>query len=389
MTAPAGRVRDASEARGIAILRVALVPVALLSVSAEEAARTSGAFPWVMAGLAVYAAGSLLASFVREGGRHATAAQALVDLVFAALLVYTSGGPRSPLIYIFYVLPIAAALRLSPALTAAWSGLAIVAFLAVAVRHPETSLPGDSDLLVADSLALAWVSGAAVMLSALVGLRQKALAELASTRRALVQQALDAEATERRRLAEQLHDHALQNVLLARQEVPDVARGVPGAEQRLRTALDETDRQLRHEVFQMHPLGLEQAGLTAVLEDLATAAARRGGFSTQVTVDPAVEGVSAADLLVSAARELLANAAEHARASRVTVDVTAAGDAIELRVRDDGRGIPEGRLRSAVMDRHIGIAALTERLRAAGGDIRFSSSPERGTSATARVPAGA
>ena len=136
----------------------------------------------------------------------------------------------------------------------------------------------------------------------------------------------------------------------------------------------------------MHPLALERAGLTAVLEDLAAAAARRGGFATQVTVDPAVEGVSAADLLVSAARELLANAAEHARASHVTVDVAAAGDAIELRVRDDGRGIPEGRLRSAVMDRHIGIAALTERLRAAGGDIRFSSSPEHGTSATVRIP---
>ena len=275
MTALAGRLRQASEARGIAILRIALVPVALTLSSAEEAARTTGAFPWVMAGFAVYAAVSLVASLVREAGRRATTAQALADLVFAALLVYTSGGPRSALIYIFYVLPIAAALRLSPSLTAAWSGLAIVAFLAVAVPHPETSLPGDWDLLVGDSLALAWVSGAAVMLSALVGLRQRELAELAGTRRALVQQALDAEATERRRLAEQLHDHALQNVLLARQEVADVARGVPGAGQRLRTALDETDRQLRHEVFQMHPLALEQAGLTAVLDDLAGAAARR------------------------------------------------------------------------------------------------------------------
>ena len=389
MTALAGRLRQASEARGIAILRIALVPVALLSVSAEEAARTTGAFPWVMAGFAVYAAVSLVASLVREAGRRATTAQALADLVFAALLVYTSGGPRSALIYIFYVLPIAAALRLSPSLTAAWSGLAIVAFLAVAVPHPETSLPGDWDLLVGDSLALAWVSGAAVMLSALVGLRQRELAELAGTRRALVQQALDAEATERRRLAEQLHDHALQNVLLARQEVADVARGVPGAEQRLRTALDETDRQLRHEVFQMHPLALEQAGLTAVLDDLAGAAARRGGFAAQVTVDPAVEPGRAADLLVSSARELLANAATHARASRVTVDVAAAGDAVELRVRDDGRGIPAGRLQSAVMDRHIGIAALTERLRASGGDIHISSSPGHGTSATVRVPAGA
>lgn len=68
MTALAGRLRQTSEARGIGILRIALVPVALLSVSAEEAARTTGAFPWVMAGFAVYAAVSLVASLVRGPG---------------------------------------------------------------------------------------------------------------------------------------------------------------------------------------------------------------------------------------------------------------------------------------------------------------------------------
>jgi two-component system, NarL family, sensor kinase len=387
MSAPPQPPREPAEARGIAFLRLALVPVALLSASAEESGRTTGAFPWAMAGLAVYATGSLAAAMLGRGGRRTIAAQALADLAFAALLVYTSGGPRSSLTYIFYVLPIAAALRLSPALTATWSGLAIVAFLAVTVGHPETNLPGDWDLLAAETLSLAWVSGAAVMLSVLAGRRQRALADLAGTRRALVQQALDAEAGERRRLAEQLHDHAIQNVLLARQEVTDLARGVPGAEQRLRSALDETDRQLRREVFEMHPLGLEQAGLTAVLESLASAAAQRGGFSAQVTVDPAVERAGAAELLVSSARELLANAARHAHASHVTVGVEAAdGGAIELRVADDGGGIPAGRLESAVMDRHIGLAALIERVRAAGGEIDIASEPGNGTRVAVRIP---
>ena len=387
MSAPAPPPREPAEALGIAFLRLALVPVALLSASTEEVGRTTGAFPWAMAGLALYAVASLAAALMRRGGRRTIAAQALADLVFAALLVYTSGGPRSSLTYIFYVLPIAAALRLSPALTATWSGLAIVAFLAVTVHHPETNLPGDWDLLAADTLSLAWVSGAAVMLSVLAGRRQRALADLAGTRRALVQQALDAEASERRRLAEQLHDHAIQNVLLARQEVTDMARGVPGAEQRLRDALDETDRQLRREVFEMHPLGLEQAGLTAVLESLAGAAAQRGGFSAQVTVDPAIERAGAPELLVSSARELLANAARHAHASHVSVGVAAAGgEAIELQVADDGGGIPEGRLESAVMERHIGLAALIERVRAAGGEIAIDSAPGTGTRVSVRIP---
>jgi two-component system NarL family sensor kinase len=342
-----------------------------------------------MGAFAAYAVVALALVWRAPGGRRLSAAASVIDLVALSLVIYTSGGPDSPVKYVFYVLPVAAALRLSPSLTAAWSALAIGAYLAVALPHPGTNLPGDLDLLLSDSLALAWVGGAAVMLSALVGYRQRALGELAATRRALVQQALDAEAHERRRLAEELHDHAIQNVLLARQEVTDVERGRPGAAQRLREALDETDRQLRREVFEMHPLGLERAGLTAVLRALADHAARRGGFQVEVTVAPAAEHAGPQELLVSAARELLTNAAKHARAAHVRVVVAAPGDdaGVELTVADDGSGIAEGRLETAVEDHHIGVASLIERVRAAGGQVRIATGPAEGTTVTVRLPA--
>ncbi|HSD77709.1 MAG TPA: ATP-binding protein [Solirubrobacteraceae bacterium] len=362
------------------------MPLALLGAAGNPPGVTSDLFPWILGLLGVYAALSLAAS--RRSGLDGRlgAVQASLDLVFVALLVYSTGGPRSPLKYTFYVLPIGAALRLSPRLTATWAGLSVIAYLAVTIPHPQTSLPDDLDALAEDSLALLWVGAAAVMLSALVGRRHAALAELAATRRALVQQALDAEARERRRLAEELHDHAIQNVLLARQEIADIVRGVPGADRRARDALDETSRQLRHEVFQMHPLGLERAGLGAVLRELVDEAAQRGRFTATVTVAPEAEHGGPQDLVVSAARELLANVAVHARASRVAVGVTATADAMRLTVVDDGVGIPPGRLEQAVGQGHIGVASVIERVRAVGGHMEVHSAPADGTSVEVTVP---
>ena len=154
--------------------------------------------------------------------------------------------------------------------------------------HPEHGSTARSvSNLLEDTLSLLWVTGAAVMLSAMVGRRQRAIVEFAERAPELVQQALDAEANEQRRLAEALHDQAVQNVLLARQELTDMARGVPGAEQRARDALDETDRQLRHEIFAMHPLGLKQLGLKPVLDSPRDDAGHRAGLDATVSVSHA------------------------------------------------------------------------------------------------------
>lgn len=375
-----------SEARGIALLRLALVPVALLAVASNEPSTTTAGYAWVMGVLGCYGAATLALTFTAPAEPRLTAAMAVLDLVLVALLVHSSGGPASPLKFTFYVLPIGAALRLSPRLTGAWSALAVLAYLAVTLPDPATSFPGDWDLLTSDSLSLIWVSAAAVMLSILVGGRQAAISALAATRRNLVQQALDVEAAERRRLAEELHDHAIQNVLLARHELADVARGVPGAEQRARAALDQTDEQLRREVFQMHPLGLERAGLTAVLQALAETAARRGSFTVTVEVDPAVEHRGAQELLVSSARELLANAAKHAEAATVSVTVHERDGAVELCVTDDGVGIAPERLERAVSEHHIGVASVIERVHAVDGQVRITTTPGRGTRVQLTLP---
>ena len=282
-------------------------------------------------------------------------------------------------------MPTAAAIRLSPRLTATWLGLAVTAYLLVAVPHPRTVLPDDLDFLAVQALMLLWVGAGAVMLSSLVGRRERRLATLAAARRELVRQALGAESRERRRLAEALHDGAIQNVLVARQEVTDADRGVPGASDRARQALDETTHQLRGEVMAMHPLGLERAGLGAAVRGIVEMVAQHGDLRVRVSVEDAASGEHD-DLVIAIVRELVTNVVRHARAATLTVSVAAEPSALRVTVADDGVGVPEGRLSQALEDGHIGVAATAERVRAVGGELEVASVPGAGTTAVAVLP---
>jgi two-component system, NarL family, sensor kinase len=379
---PGAPAREAAATnRGVALLRLALVPIALV---VDLPDRWDVAFAVVVALFAAYAVTLLVAGALTR--RHLPAAgQAIADLVWIATLVYVTGGADSPLRFAFYVMPVAAAVRLSPRLTAMWLALALATYLLVAVPHPRTDVPADLDFIAEQAVALLWVGTGAVMLSALLGHRERSLAALAEARRLLVRHALDAEARERRRLAEALHDDALQNLLVARQEVADAAAGVPGATDRARAAIDATGDQLRREVLAMHPLGPERAGLAAAVTGIARGAERRGGFRAHVTVDPSAAGRHD-ELVIATVRELVSNAATHAAASNVTVSVTADPHALRLTVADDGNGLPHGRPERALEEGHIGLAVTTERVRAAGGDIGIESGPGAGTTVTVVLP---
>jgi two-component system NarL family sensor kinase len=379
---PGAPAREVATNRGVALLRLALVPIALV---VDLPGRSDAAFAVVLASFAAYALALLAVAGLSRRSPPA-GVQAVADLAWIAALVYVTGGAGSPLRFAFYVMPIAAAVRLSPRLTVTWLAVALAAYLVVAVPHPDTAVPDDLDFIAEQALALLWVGAGAVMLSALLRHRERNLTVLAEARRRLVRQALDAEARERRRLAEALHDEALQNLLVARQEVADVALGVPGAAERARAALDATGDQLRREVLAMHPLGFERAGLAAAVTSIARGAERRGGFRARVSVDPSAAGRHD-ELVIATVRELVANAATHAQAANVTVTVSAEARSLRLTVADDGTGLPQGRLERALEEGHIGLAAATERVRAVGGDIGIESDPGAGTTVTIVLPA--
>ena len=215
--------------------------------------------------------------------------------------------------------------------------------------------------------------------------QSRAIADLAQARGELVSQLMLAEERTRRRIAEVLHDDALQSLLAARQDLIE-SPGPEGAA-RAQRALEGTIEQIREAVAALHPVTHQQGDLQAALSAIVRQHATRGGFRYTVRVEPEASGVED-ELVLSAARELVTNVAKHADASRCSVSVEREGDRISLEVADDGRGIPPGRQEKALREGHIGLASTVQRMKAIGGDGEVVSTVGHGTVVRASIPIG-
>jgi two-component system NarL family sensor kinase len=209
---------------------------------------------------------------------------------------------------------------------------------------------------------------------------------LASSSQRLVADVLDAEERERRNLSERLHDEAIQNLLIARQDVADAERGESSGFARARLALDRAVAELRGAVIELHPVVLEQRGLGLTLDAIARRQGRLGKFAVSLDVDPQAEGVRDR-LLLAIGRELLTNVAKHARARHAELQIARRNGHIVVDIRDDGRGFQSHFAKAAVASGHIGLASLTERVAAVGGSLDISSTPGRGAHIRVVLPA--
>jgi signal transduction histidine kinase len=113
-------------------------------------------------------------------------------------------------------------------------------------------------------------------------------------------------------------------------------------------------------------------GLRGTILRLAVDAARSLGFEPAVRFHGDLEGVPAevADQLVPTLREALSNAARHARATRVDVELEV-GDDVLLRVVDDGVGLPD----DAEAGGGSGLRNLRERAQRLGGTCTATTAP--------------
>lgn len=120
-----------------------------------------------------------------------------------------------------------------------------------------------------------------------------------------------------------------------------------------------------------------------------------GGTGVPVRVD----AEAGADLpaparreMVTIVREALENVRRHADASRVDIVTAVIDGDLEVRVRDDGKGMPgrpddPGWLDALARGGHYGLVGMHERARRAGGRLAVRSVPGGGTEVTASMPA--
>jgi signal transduction histidine kinase len=187
----------------------------------------------------------------------------------------------------------------------------------------------------------------------------------------------------RRRIERDLHDGTQQRLISLALELRAAEARVPPeqrnhVEQWSRTAQGLTDviEELRKISRGLHPVILERGGLGPAVRALARRSGLRVELSVQVNRRLPQRAEVAAYYVVS---EALANAAKHAQASVVEVDLGVAGDELRLQVRDDGVG-------GADPSRGSGLIGLSDRVESVGGHMEISSPPRGGTTLLVTIP---
>jgi two-component system NarL family sensor kinase len=261
------------------------------------------------------------------------------DVLTVVALCVVSGGATVALLPVFFLLPISVAFQDRPALAAVVGICTAVGYLGVWIvyskRDDTVELPS---VVYTHFGLLLWLAAAMTALCYFLTRAAARVAALLDMRRTLVSESMRADERHSRALAEQLHDGPLQDLLAARLELDEVRERHtdPGLDAAYR-AVQDTAIRLRSTVTALHPQVLTEVGLTAALRELIRDYEHRGNFA----IEPDLEDVGrprSQSLLYRAARELLANAHKHARASTVQVRLARAADAITLSVVDDGIG---------------------------------------------------
>ena len=289
----------------------------------------------------------------------------------------------------FFLIPMIAATQLRPWVCAAVAVPTVAVYLASSIATKQANTEPWASILLRTGV-LAGLGAGCVLLSQVQRSRVLTIGGLVSDRTALITQMATIEERERRALAENLHDGALQYVLAARQDLEDARDSAdPESFERVDHALRESSQLLRSTMTQLHPAVLEQSGLLHALRDLARTAGDRGGFAVDIAADGWSEDqrTSADPLLFVTARELLTNVVKHAQARTVHIGLSLHDGTARLSVADDGRGVSEGELERRLGEGHIGVASRRVHLEAAGGHLDVRPRQPTGTLAEVEVPA--
>ena len=218
-------------------------------------------------------------------------------------------------------------------------------------------------------------------------------AALRDSRARAARERMQAAEAERARWARELHDETLQGLAALHVQLASVVRA-PTVEEmglQMRRAQEQIESEmdkLRSLIADLRPAALDELGLEASLRDLAERTQVVYGIEVATSLelhdprgaprrlDPDVETTA-----YRIAQECLSNAARHAEASRVLVELEQQNGSLRLRVTDDGRGF--GPERESV---GFGLRGMRERVNLLAGELRIGSQPGSGTEVVARLP---
>jgi signal transduction histidine kinase len=237
-------------------------------------------------------------------------------------------------------------------------------------------------LLASGAMAAHWSIRAALMFGPPhFAFQLLAYASARLTERIAAERAERARLEERLELSRELHDIAGHRLTALSLNLQVLQRTAPAAlRERIdaaHTLADDLLAEVRRtvEAFRRQPRGPAGAEQLRALGDRIP----RPRVHVSYRDDLAIDDPRLANTVLRCVQEIVTNAARHANAENLWIDVTSTDRAFAVHARDDGCGITD-------LVEGNGLRGMRERLAELGGDLEIESHPGAGTVLAARIP---
>jgi signal transduction histidine kinase len=225
--------------------------------------------------------------------------------------------------------------------------------------------------------------------------------------KALSRRLVEAEESERKRLAREIHDDISQSLTALTMQLGSARNVLPKSATAARSILKETEaltqstlEHTRLMIAGLRPSILDELGLIPALHRLADELRESTGVIVTLKANrlpgrlpPQIEIA-----LFRTVQEALINIRKHAQASEVIIELTKETDRLILFVQDNGVGIENQEAGSQESDDvvlaggwklpagHFGLIGIQERVKLLGGNFQLTSAPNQGTTIRVELP---
>lgn len=203
--------------------------------------------------------------------------------------------------------------------------------------------------------------------------------------------AIDAQETERKRIAENLHNglgQLLYGIKLSLEQMNLNASPIDLEElKRIKQTTDrlliETIAESRRVAHELTPMILEDFGLKEALSDVCEQLGRSNSLKIACHFGGVFQKLSKPmeTVIYRTAQELVMNVVTHARASKATLEVEVTSKTVSISVSDNGRGFGEN-----YKSNGIGLKTIRNKVRLLGGKFTLTSSNDKGSTLSIRIP---
>lgn len=205
--------------------------------------------------------------------------------------------------------------------------------------------------------------------------------------------AINFQEEDRRRIASDLHDTSLQNLvhLVHKIEICNLYIDEDPLKAKLELSLigknlKEIINEIRNTIFDLRPMSFDDLGMKASFERLLDKVNEENKYQIVSDIDDvSCENQFILLYIYRAVQESLNNIMKHAEAEKIIFRCKAVDDICVIDIEDDGKGF-YGETEDKKEDKHFGLSLMRERIELLNGKIDISSYEGEGTKVHMEIP---